>query len=268
LESSSAYLLVSHGSRDPRPQREVEVLAGFVSQRLQQQMLCLGGTYQGQASPTALLTMPSVAIADNQSPLVGSACLELASLPLHRQIEEFGNQVSGAGCKRLQVVPLFLLPGVHVMEDIPLQVGMAQQVFGSDLVIDICPHLGSHSELGRLLENQMSAIAAEAWILLSHGSRRQQANQPVEALATKLGAVAAYWSVSPSLAAQVTALVNAGYDQIGILPYFLFAGGITDAIAQKIAQLSQELRGINLRLASPIGASVQLADLILDLIQA
>jgi sirohydrochlorin cobaltochelatase len=114
----------------------------------------------------------------------------------------------------------------------------------------------------------MSAIASQAWILLSHGSRRHNGNQPVEALATKLGAVAAYWSVSPSLETQVAALVNAGSRQIGVLPYFLFAGGITDAIAQKIAALSQELKAVNLSMASPIGASVQLADLILDLIAA
>lgn len=231
-------------------------------------MLYLGGSHKLQDSSATLSTMASVAVASKRLPLVGTACLELASLPLHRQIEEFGKQVGAAGFNRLQVVPLFLLAGVHVKEDIPVEVGMARQVFGADLAIDICPHLGSHSELGRLFGTQMSAIAAEAWILLSHGSRRQNGNQSVEALATKLGAVAAYWSVAPSLEAQVTALVNAGYRQIGVLPYFLFAGGITDAIAQKVAQLSQELTGINLKLASPIGASVQLADLILDLIDA
>lgn len=262
----SSYLLVSHGSRDPRPQIEVERLAQSISEKLGN-LRPNSKTAFAQTASSEMLHPASGAIASALNPLVGTACLELAPLPLHEQIEQFGKYAIAAGFKHLQVMPLFLLPGVHVMEDIPAEVATAQQAFGSDLAIEMRPHLGSHPDTARLLANQMSSFKADAWILLSHGSRRQAGNEPVEALAGQLGAVPAYWSVPPKLEFQVKALVIAGHRQIGILPYFLFAGGITDAIAQSVAQIKQEFPAVSFHLAEAIGASAELADLILDLMK-
>jgi sirohydrochlorin ferrochelatase len=63
----------------------------------------------------------------------------------------------------------------------------------------------------------------------------------------------------------VKAFVEAGKEEIAILPYFLFAGGITDAIAQTVERLSQQFPSAKLQMAEPIGASAELADLIWDL---
>ena len=241
MKSPSAYLLVSHGSRDPRPQAEVEKLAVLVSQKLAR------GNRQHEVLP-----------------LVSTACLELAPLPLHQQIEAFGLKAQSSGFNRLQILPLFLLPGVHVMEDIPSEVDRAR--LGLNLKIEIRPHLGAHPGLGKLLKTQVTSDA-NAKILLSHGSRRPKGNQPVEELATRLGAVAAYWSVSPSLEMRVKELVGAGYRKIAIIPYFLFPGGIGDAIAHAVEVISQELPGVDFSMTAPIGASNELADLILDLVQ-
>jgi sirohydrochlorin cobaltochelatase len=240
LKLSSAYLLVSHGSRDRRPHAEVEVLRELIAEKI---------------------------LACDSSPLVGTACLELAPLPLHRQIQEFGEVALSAGKNCLQIVPLFLLPGVHVMEDIPAEVAIAQTTFGSNLTLDIRPHLGSYPGLGRLLATEITSSNREAKILLSHGSRRSLGNEPVEKLAQSLGAVAAYWSVSPSLEVQACALADAGYQQICVIPYFLFSGGITDAIAGNLKILSERLPNVDLRLTNPFGASAELANLILDLVE-
>jgi len=70
--------------------------------------------------------------------------LELSPVPLHEQIKEFGAGAIAAGYNRLQVVPLFLLPGVHVMEDIPTEVAIAQQALDPELKIALQPHLGTH----------------------------------------------------------------------------------------------------------------------------
>lgn len=196
---------------------------------------------------------------------VGTACLELATLPLHRQIEEFGNFAIASGFNRLQIVPLFLLPGVHVMEDIPSEVDLAKSKL--NLPIEIQPHLGAHPGLGRLFATQISSHDAEIKILLSHGSRRPQGNQPVEALAACLGAIPAYWSKPPTLESRVQELVLAGNQKICIVPYFLFPGGISDAIASSVEVLSQELPAVDFTMTAPIGASTELAALILDLVK-
>ncbi|MDZ8027995.1 MAG: sirohydrochlorin chelatase [Nostoc sp. DedQUE11] len=244
---SSAYLLVSHGSRDPRPEIAMQELARLVCQQLHKN--------HNQA---------------NSEYLVGIAALEMSQKPLHKQIKEFAetafdfHKVS-ENANHLKILPLFLLPGVHVMTDIPAEVTLAQQAIGEDIMIELQPYLGSHPGLKKLLSKQIANIKAEAWILLAHGSRRPDSQKPVEAMATSLGAMVAYWSVPGSLELRVKELVAAGYREIAILPYFLFAGGITDAIAASVETLKLQFSAVTFHLAEPLGASAELADLIWDL---
>lgn len=251
----SAYLLVSHGSRDPRPQAAVEQLAELIRDRVAIESAVL---VQNPVSRVAVL-------GNALQPMVGTACLELAEDPLHEQIRQFGDRAVAAGYQRLELLPLFLLPGVHVQEDIPVEVANAQQTLGSKLKIEIQPHLGSHPGLVYLLANQLGDLGADARILLSHGSRRAGGNKPVEAIATTLGAIPAYWSMQPSLEARLLELVTLEYKKIEIVPYFLFNGGITDAIAQAVDRHKVQFPSASLLMAEPIGASAELAELIWDL---
>ncbi|NET73241.1 MAG: sirohydrochlorin chelatase [Sphaerospermopsis sp. SIO1G2] len=231
----SAYLLVSHGSRDPRPEIAIQQLATLIKQKL-----------------------PS-------NNLLGTATLELNTQPLHQQIQNFAKTALTSGCKTLKIIPLFLLPGVHVMSDLPAEVKLAQTELHQDIIIELQPYLGSHHNLEKLLTQILIPIHAETIIVLAHGSRRPGSAQPVETIAQKLGGVAAYWSVSPSLEQKVQELVNAGYEKIGILPYFLFPGGITDAIANSIEQLKLKFPQVNLQLAAPLGMNPKIVDIIWDL---
>ncbi|MDP5337283.1 MAG: sirohydrochlorin chelatase [Nodularia sp. (in: cyanobacteria)] len=232
---TSAYLLVSHGSRDPRPEVAMQQLAGLVSHKL-----------------------------GNTKHPVGIAALELQPQPLHQQIQRFVTSVDEVDC--LQVVPLFLLPGVHVMTDIPEQIALAKQALGENMMINLHPHLGSHPGLITLLSEQMATMKAETTILLAHGSRRPGSLEPIETIAAKLGAVTAYWAVAPSLESRIQDLVAAGKREVTILPYFLFTGGITDAIAQSIEKLKLQFPAVTFQLAAPLGASAELAEIIGDLI--
>jgi sirohydrochlorin cobaltochelatase len=245
---SSAYLLLSHGSRDRRPEIAMRQLAKLVCEKL-----------------------PKNHNLSNSEHLVGIAALEMSPQPLHEQIQQFAQSAFGErklspNENRLKIVPLFLLPGVHLMTDIPAEVALAQQAIGQDIIIEVQPYLGSHPNLEKLLAKQTTAIKTEAWILLAHGSRRPGSQETVEAMAANLPAVTAYWSIAPSLASRVKELVDAGYREIAILPYFLFPGGITDAIAASIEELKLQFPAVNFQLAEPLGASAELAELIWDLI--
>jgi sirohydrochlorin ferrochelatase len=233
---SCAYLLVSHGSRDPRPDFAMQQLAKWLS-----------------------LKLP-----ENEH-LVDVATLEMNTLPLHQQIENFAKKALAVGCKSLKIVPVFLLPGVHVMTDIPAEVELARQALDKNIKLEVTPYLGSDGRLEKLLSQIMATIKAETVILLAHGSRRSGSQQLIEAIADHLGAVTAYWSVSPNLETRVEELVIGGYQQIAILPYFLFAGGITDAIAECVEKLQLKFPGVKLQLAPPLGVSAELADIIWDL---
>ena len=150
------------------------------------------------------------------------------------------------------------------MEDIPEQVKIAQETLGETVTIALSPHIGTHPGMENLLADRLAQSSANAYILLSHGSRRSGGNQPVETLASKLEAVSAYWSVAPKLEARLQELAQSGHQKIAILPYFLFAGGITDTIAQAVEQLSHQFP-LEIDLAAPLEVSDQLADLVLDL---
>ncbi|NET08211.1 MAG: sirohydrochlorin chelatase [Merismopedia sp. SIO2A8] len=272
---SSAYLLISHGSRDQRPHLAMEKLAELVGAKLATRRIYWGVGRVGEydlyrstsKSVNANTTAPAVVTSSSGFPLVGTAILELAEVPLHEQIRQFASLALAAGYNQLQLLPVFLLPGVHVSEDIPAEVALAQQSLGGAIKLKLLPYLGTHPGLRIIMASQLVGIEVDAKILLSHGTRRVNGNQPVEAMADYLGAVAAYFSVSPSLEEQVQVLATAGYRQIMILPYFFFCGGITDAIAQMVAQIQLHSPKLSLRLGEPIGASDPLADLIVDLVK-
>ncbi len=243
----SSYLLVSHGSRDPRSQVELEHLAKLVGERLE--------TLQSSWNPQR-----------DRLPLVGTGTLELSAISLAEQIQNFAEVTCSQGLERLQIIPLFLLPGVHVCEDIPAEVTQAKERVRSHLQIELRPHMGACAELQGLLAQQMQSFTVDRWILLSHGSRRPNAHQLMMEMATQLNAIPAYWSVAPDLPSVAEKLIAAGHRQIGILPYFLFTGGITDAIALQVQQLQQQHPTVEFQLAPPLGATPAIANLIVSLL--
>lgn len=298
LDSSSAYLLIYHGSRDSRPKTSAYQLARLVAKQLQTQ-LAHGHPPQTPIRDVPFSSRPNDArLSDRRmpqsstsqsqryehrsevsahsppsraqiAPIVGTAALELAPLPLHQQIQQFGDRIRSLGCKTLRILPLFLLPGVHVTEDIPAEIDQAQHQLAPELDVHLHPFLGSHMQLSHYLQQrqgQEMIAAATAKVLIAHGSRRPGGNDPIEAIAIRLGASAAYWSVPPSLTEQVSALVEAGHQQIVIMPYFLFAGGITDAIAQQVEQLRQQFPDAKLHICNPLGATPDLASLVIELL--
>ena len=230
---SDAYLLVSHGSRDPRPQLAIDHLA-------------------------AQLRLHLESIAPLKSPiLVSTAQLELAAQPLHCQISDFAHKCTASGITRIVMLPLFLIPGVHVMADIPAEIALATPTLEQFGELVCLPFLGAHPTFTNLFEVNRSALPSQS-ILLAHGSRQTGGNTIVEQLASGLDLQPAYWSVAPSLADTVHKLVATGATEIGILPYFLFAGKITEAIEQLVAELSAQHLSVQLRLAEPVGTSPEL----------
>lgn len=272
-DASTAFLLVSHGSKDPRHGAALERVGHFVREQLQ---IALAG----EGNPPAVSPLTPAPLASNHSedgrpvvptprppvqhPIVGVAALEGGPMPLHEQIVGFGRRALAAGICRLRIVPIFLLCGVHVSQDIPAEVAQAAVAL-PDLALEVCDHLGSHPGLTPLLRHRVGTTGAEGWILLSHGSRRPGGNQAIQALAAGLGGMAAFWSVAPNLEQQVIQLMQQGVQQLTIMPYFLFAGGITDVITQATEELAERFPTVRFRLLPPLGATAEVANLVTEL---
>jgi sirohydrochlorin cobaltochelatase len=241
---SNAYLLVSHGSRDPRPQAAVSELARQLN------------LYWGAVTPSAVNCQLSTV-----NCFVGTAQLELAAKPLHLQISDFACSCIEVGIVRMVILPLFLIPGVHAIEDIPAEVALAQAEIGEAVKLVVAPFLGSAADFIDLFAQHRSSLPRQS-IIMAHGSRKAGGNAIVEQLANRLNVRVAYWSIDPSLVDTVAELVATGATEIGILPYFLFAGGITDSIEKLVSELRVQHPQVQLRLGKPIGNSPELVSTI------
>jgi sirohydrochlorin cobaltochelatase len=292
--ASTAYLLISHGSRDPRPQEAMNRLADLVRKHLetaresaresadipsnetvsQDSALSLSEQIgqigdQAHRGHTLLLTRPRRDVSPTASCqiIVGTACLELSPLSLSEQIYNFALRLRATGIEELKLLHMFLMPGVHVLEDIPKEVEAARELLkGDDLKLTLCPHLGSHQKITDVLASRLASVPAEASLLVAHGSRKPKGNQAIRRLAQHLGTQVAYWATPPDIETQVIELMQQGCQKLTILPYFLFAGGITDAIIHRTEELAERFPQVNFRLLPTLGATDEVADLAVELV--
>ena len=301
-----AYMLISHGSRDPRPKEAMTRLADLVRSRLEDALqLQRSETHEVAASNTSgvdasganasesrsfeddafstkrpqraghtlLLTRPRLKAKYEAPParcdvIVGTACLELSPTDLSEQIHEFGQRLVAAGVRELKLLPVFLMAGVHVVEDLPTEIDKARQLLGEAIELTLCPHLGGQAQMLDILTRRIESAPAEAALLVAHGSRRPKGNRKVKALGRQLNTEVAYWAVAPDIEEKVIELMQKGAQQIAILPYFLFAGGITDAITHRTEELAERFPKVKFRLLPTLGATDEVADLAVNLLQA
>ncbi|WP_036485423.1 sirohydrochlorin chelatase [Myxosarcina sp. GI1] len=263
MTSTSAYLLVFHGSRDSGSLLAASQLAGLILKQLELKIiLAQRSNLSPQLSSKAarIVTINS----SDFTPLVDIAALELASLPLHQNIVRFAKIACQQGYKQIKLLPLFLGAGVHVREDIPLEIDKAKQIIAEAIPIELSTYLGNYSAMSRLLANKFRQLSGEERILLAHGSRSKNSNSSIQSLATQLQAEAAYWSVTPHLSDRIWSSVARGKLKIAILPYFLFAGKIFEAISTEVERLRTLFPQATLILGEPLGATSELAALIVE----
>ncbi|MGF1520749.1 MAG: sirohydrochlorin chelatase [Leptolyngbyaceae cyanobacterium] len=278
----SAYLLVSHGSSDPRHKAGLSRIADTMRQSLDWSLsddpqtsflASVNGLSQSRYTPAYPVSKafstrsPKVPYCSTlpPAPVVGTATLEAAHLPLAQQIAIFAQRVMAQGFRRVVIVPLFLLPGIHVKEDLPREVAAAQDLISSELELLCVPHLGSHACFKRFVASRLKATTADRCLLLAHGSRRRAGNRSVRQLGAILDADVAFWAVDPDLETQVIELMQQGYQHIAIAPYFLFPGSITDAITRRTEDLAERLSRLSLRLLAPLGTSAELGRAVAEL---
>ncbi|MGB8701250.1 MAG: CbiX/SirB N-terminal domain-containing protein, partial [Thermosynechococcaceae cyanobacterium] len=217
MSEPSAYFLIAHGSRDPRSRQALEACATLVRQQL----------------------------ADHSSlaqawPFVGAGVLEGGEAPLSVQMATFANTAARNSIHRIFLMPLFLMSGNHVNDDLPAAVSLAQDTLSQlncsvDLVL--CPHLGSHPQIAALVRSQREGLMCDHWVMLAHGTRRPGGNAAFEALAVQLNAMPAYWAMEPTLEMQLRTLTPDTPQTVGVMPYFLCAGSIVDAICTEVDRL-------------------------------
>lgn len=264
LTPISYLVLVFHGSRNSQSQLAASWLAQLIIRELTSDSIVTQENYLEQQSSFLLSERPKkmTTVAPISVPIVLATALELATIPLHQKLVDLAHSDIARDCQKIRILPLFLTQGVHVTEDIPSQVALAQKKIAKDCDLEILPYLGGYRDLVTLLSRQFDLFGGGARILMAHGSRYRQANLSCQQLAESLQANLAYWSIAPSLSDRIRFLVDAGTTEIVILPYFLFPGRIYRAIADRVRELQENFPQVKLTLTPPLGATPELARLI------
>ena len=196
------------------------------------------------------------------SPAIEVAALELSSKSLSDSLTDFARIVRQQGIEQIKVIPLFLAPGVHVVEDIPAEIALAIKQLNFQVSVKLSTYLGKYSGMISLLRRKFSELPAQTRIVVAHGSKAPAVADYYQELADKLDADIAYWSTTPKFSQAIELKIASGSKKIAILPYFLFPGKITATIAREIAVLSQKYPQVELILGQPLGATPDLAELI------
>ncbi|WNC36342.1 MULTISPECIES: CbiX/SirB N-terminal domain-containing protein [unclassified Thermosynechococcus] len=221
-----AYFLISHGSPAPEPQAAMAFLC--------QQLTRLG--------------------------MVGWGTLEEEPLP--NKIQEFSGQAQRQGAQRVVILPLFLLPGNHVVVDLPQAIASTD----SPLPLELLTFLGGQPLFQAWLRQAIADAAAD--ILLGHGSRRPEVHPWFEELCQTCG-------VRPALLTEVGSLDHAierrmaqGYTSSKIYGYFLFGGKTVDQVHSQLATLQVRYPHHAVSLVPAIQPTSALINVLQDILQA
>ena len=250
-----------HGSRDCRTQAAADNLRQLLVAKYQSMNILTQQNYLAKD----LITFKhknGFPLKQFKPPLIEIAALELADLTLSESLINFAHQASRYGIKQIKVVPLFLVPGVHVTEDIPAEIALANEQIDYQVQIKLSPYLGKYSGIVPHLSRKFAELSGKTRILIAHGSRLSAGAKYYQGLASQLGAKLAYWSTDPKFSDLITAQITSGSKKIAILPYFLFPGKITEAIAAEVARLQSQYPQVKLFLGKPLGATEAVAELI------
>ena len=250
-----------HGSRDYRTQAAANNLQQLLAAKFQSMNIL---TQQNYLAKDLIIFEDKTAFDSKRykTPLVEVAALELADLPLSESLINFAQKASLHGIKQIKVIPLFLVPGVHVTEDIPAEIALAAKQINSQVQIKLSLYLGKYSGIVPYLSRKFRELPGKTRILIAHGSRLSTGAKYCQSLASQLGADLAYWSTTPRFSDLIAAHIATGSKKMAILPYFLFPGRITEAIATEIAELQTQYPQVKLSLGQPLGATEAIAELI------
>lgn len=231
--SETALVFVGHGSRVASANQSFEALVQQVSERNSQWTVSHG--YVELASPT----------------------LEQALL------------AAGRKHQRVVVLPLFLFAAGHVKNDLPLVLDKVRSVLPD---VDFSPTdaLGVHPELVQLAAERLREQVGEesaprtAVLMLGRGSSDADANADFCKLTRLVAETGHYASVtpcfmgitSPSLENALELMARARPERIVIVPYLIFAGRLTEKLAERVEKFQARSPWIKIGIARtlvPVG---------------
>lgn len=115
--------------------------------------------------------------------------------------------------------------------------------------------------------------AKKAILLLGHGSKRAEANDTLREVAASLRVAGGYGYVlaaflqieRPDLQEGIDVMASKGFDEITVMPYFLYPGlHVTKDLPEELAQSMKKHPGLKVKMAKNIGFHKKLIDITIE----
>lgn len=121
--------------------------------------------------------------------------------------------------------------------------------------------------------NRSCTVRMKSLLVVAHGSRRQESNHEIRQLAGKLRGLENQYDLiecaflelaEPSIADGLRQLIQAGSEDIVVLPYFLSAGRhVAVDIPGEVSRVREEYPAVSIQLAPYLGAASGIPGLLL-----
>lgn len=240
-----AVLLCGHGSRDPDAIAEFEAAAAALQRRLPGRDVAAG--YLEFARPT-----------------IGESLAGLAA----------------RGARRIVAAPAMLLAAAHVKRDLPAEVDAFKAAY-PEVEVRIARDLASEPKLLDVAAERIAAAApsrrgAALLLVVGRGASDPAANATIAKQACLLRqamgfaeAASAFSGIAhPRVDAALDGAARRGFEDIVVLPYFLFAGVLVKRIQAQTAAAMARFPAVRFVMAGHLGCHPAVIDAFSDRIAA
>ncbi len=241
-EARPAFLVVGHGSRDPRGAREFHELVGLVRER-------------------------------NPGLAVEGGFIELSRPP----IGECVNRLAEGGARNVAAVPLMLLAAGHAKDDIPATL-VREGIEHPEMEFRYGRAFGVRPELLELMEERISAVVPDeekpetAVLVVGRGSSDPDANSDIAKITRLFYEGRPYPMVDSAFISMTPPGVGEGLDrlrrlgakQVVVFSYFLFTGVLEERIRDEAERFAAENSDVEVRYAGYFGPDGRVADLLVE----
>jgi sirohydrochlorin cobaltochelatase len=210
-------------------------------------------------------------------PVVVGGFLELAPPPLTDSVAE----LVGGGARHISVVPLVLVAAGHAKGDVPAALErerVRHENLPGGLSFAYGRPLGPHPSLQDAMEARVDAVldgdsrADTMLVVVGRGTTDPDANAEVAKVARLLEEGRGYAGVEygfislaePGVPTALERCRRLGAQRIVVVPYFLFSGVLPDRVVEQSHAFAAEHPELDVRVAGLLGATTELADLVLE----
>jgi sirohydrochlorin cobaltochelatase len=203
--------------------------------------------------------------------------LELAPPPLSDSVAE----LVAAGHRHISVVPLVLVAAGHAKGDVPAALERERRRHGhipGGVSFSYGRPLGPHPSLLAAMDSRIDAVldrhlrAETMLVVVGRGTTDPDANAELAKVARLLEEGRGFAGVeygfislaAPSVPGALERCRKLGATRIVVVPYFLFAGVLPDRVVEQTVAFATEHPELDVRSAGLLGATPELADLVLE----